>query len=63
LDHRPIEWHKLARIFLERVTKSGDRLFELHRPTFALAEPHEGAAEIVLGDGPIVWHAVARETL
>src|SRR5262245_33584962 len=54
----PIEWHALARVFLQRLAIGDDRLFELRRPALALPEERKRTAQTVLGHGPIEWHAL-----
>src|SRR5262245_55556919 len=59
----PIKRHALERPFLQRLTKGGDRLLQLRRPTVALAERSQRSAEIVLRRGPLQRHALARPFL
>src|SRR5262245_17828493 len=60
LDHGPIDPRTLTSIFLQRLAKGSQRLFELRRPILALPEACERRAEIVLGRGPLQRRPLAR---
>ena len=59
----PVEWHPLARQYLESGRVSLDRALAAHRPGFPLPQSPEGVAEGVLRRDPRDRLAVARQHL
>src|SRR6266566_182380 len=58
LRRGPLARLALAGPFLQRLTESGGRLFELRRSTLALSEAHKCNAQTVLGVGPVERRAL-----